>query len=207
MTSAPLIAFRNVDLAFGDHLVLGKLSFEIGHGEIVCVVGPSGCGKTTALRVAAGLIAADARRGRFRRRADESAAPRRGDRVPGLSQGAAALAHCGRQRLARAGGDADATRERRRERIDALLKRVGLLAIARQISVADVGRHAAATADRPLSGAGAGRADDGRAVRRARRDDAPEPCRTRCSRSRARAAPRYSSSPTISRRRSISATA
>jgi NitT/TauT family transport system ATP-binding protein len=54
---APLIAFREVDLAFGPHLVLGKLSFEIARGEIVCVVGPSGCGKTTALRVAAGLIA------------------------------------------------------------------------------------------------------------------------------------------------------
>jgi NitT/TauT family transport system ATP-binding protein len=53
----PLISFREVDLAFGDNLVLGKLSFEIQRGEIVCVVGPSGCGKTTALRVAAGLIA------------------------------------------------------------------------------------------------------------------------------------------------------
>ncbi len=53
----PLISFREVDLAFGDHLVLGKLSFEIQRGEIICVVGPSGCGKTTALRVAAGLIA------------------------------------------------------------------------------------------------------------------------------------------------------
>jgi NitT/TauT family transport system ATP-binding protein len=54
--NAPLISFRDVDLAFGEHLVLGKLSFEIQRGEIVCVVGPSGCGKTTALRVAAGLI-------------------------------------------------------------------------------------------------------------------------------------------------------
>jgi NitT/TauT family transport system ATP-binding protein len=53
---APLIAFRDVDLAFGDHLVLGKLSLEVRKGEIVCVVGPSGSGKTTALRVAAGLI-------------------------------------------------------------------------------------------------------------------------------------------------------
>ncbi len=53
---APLIAFRDVDLAFGDHLVLGKLSLEVRRGEIVCVVGPSGSGKTTALRVAAGLI-------------------------------------------------------------------------------------------------------------------------------------------------------
>jgi NitT/TauT family transport system ATP-binding protein len=56
MTNAPLIAFRDVDLKFGDHLVLGGLSLEIGRGEIVCVVGPSGCGKTTALRVASGLI-------------------------------------------------------------------------------------------------------------------------------------------------------
>ena len=30
MTYAPLIGFCNVDLAFGDYLVLGKLSFEIG---------------------------------------------------------------------------------------------------------------------------------------------------------------------------------
>ena len=57
MSGQPLIDFRDVDLAFGDHLVLGKLRFEIREGEIVCVVGPSGCGKTTALRVAAGLIA------------------------------------------------------------------------------------------------------------------------------------------------------
>jgi NitT/TauT family transport system ATP-binding protein len=51
-----LIEFRGVDVAFGDHLVLGKLSLEVGRGEIVCVIGPSGCGKTTALRVASGLI-------------------------------------------------------------------------------------------------------------------------------------------------------
>jgi len=50
------IEFRDVDVAFGDHLVLGKLSFAVRPGEIVCVVGPSGCGKTTALRVAAGLL-------------------------------------------------------------------------------------------------------------------------------------------------------
>jgi NitT/TauT family transport system ATP-binding protein len=57
MSRAPLIAFRDVDLTFGSHLVLGKLNLEIHEGEIVCIVGPSGCGKTTALRVAAGLIA------------------------------------------------------------------------------------------------------------------------------------------------------
>jgi NitT/TauT family transport system ATP-binding protein len=51
-----LIEFRGVDVAFGHHLVLGKLSLEVRRSEIVCVVGPSGCGKTTALRVASGLI-------------------------------------------------------------------------------------------------------------------------------------------------------
>ena len=55
-TGSALIEFRNVDLAFGDHLVLGGLSLTVQRGEIMCVVGPSGCGKTTALRVAAGLI-------------------------------------------------------------------------------------------------------------------------------------------------------
>jgi NitT/TauT family transport system ATP-binding protein len=55
-SDAALIEFRGVDVAFGDHLVLGKLSLEVRRGEIVCVVGPSGCGKTTALRVASGLI-------------------------------------------------------------------------------------------------------------------------------------------------------
>jgi len=53
----PLIRFSGVDLAFDGRKVLGNLSFDIGSGEIVCVVGPSGCGKTTALRVAAGLLA------------------------------------------------------------------------------------------------------------------------------------------------------
>ena len=51
-----LIEFRGVDVAFGDHLVLGKLTLAVRRGEIVCVVGPSGCGKTTALRVASVLI-------------------------------------------------------------------------------------------------------------------------------------------------------
>jgi hypothetical protein len=56
MTSAPLTGFCNVDLAFSDHLVLGKLSFEIGRA-IVYVVVPFGRGKPRRCASAAGLIA------------------------------------------------------------------------------------------------------------------------------------------------------
>ncbi|HEY3621972.1 MAG TPA: hypothetical protein VGL12_06175 [Roseiarcus sp.] len=45
MTSAPLISFCNVDLAFGDHLVLGKLSFEIGTARLSMSLVPSGAAK------------------------------------------------------------------------------------------------------------------------------------------------------------------
>ncbi len=110
MTAATLIAFRDVDLAFGDHLVLGKLTFEIHESEIVCIVGPSGCGKTTALRVAAGLIAPTRGGDRFRRRAGQGPPPGRRDRLPGLFQGAPALAHRRRQRLPRARGAGNAAR-------------------------------------------------------------------------------------------------
>ena len=51
-----LIEFRRSISPSATTSCLGKLSFDIRRGEIVCVVGPSGCGKTTALRVAAGLI-------------------------------------------------------------------------------------------------------------------------------------------------------
>jgi NitT/TauT family transport system ATP-binding protein len=46
-------------MAFGDgatrHTVFEDISFEVGSGEIFCIVGASGCGKTTLLRQIAGL--------------------------------------------------------------------------------------------------------------------------------------------------------
>jgi NitT/TauT family transport system ATP-binding protein len=40
----------------GDVEAVRDLTFDLGSGELVCLVGPSGCGKTTLLRCIAGLL-------------------------------------------------------------------------------------------------------------------------------------------------------
>jgi NitT/TauT family transport system ATP-binding protein len=128
-TGAALIEFRNVDLSFGDHLVLGGLSFAVRRGEIVCVVGPSGCGKTTALRVAAGLIRPT--RGEIDFAGAPGKGPRRDVAIVFQDYSKALLpwrTAAGNVSLAL---EAMGTpRGERRDRIGALLKRVGLAAFA-----------------------------------------------------------------------------
>jgi NitT/TauT family transport system ATP-binding protein len=41
--------------AYGSHLAIENISFQVADGELVTVVGPSGCGKSTLLRCLAGL--------------------------------------------------------------------------------------------------------------------------------------------------------
>ena len=55
MTQGALQA-RQLSMAFGDHVVLDKIDFEVRDGEFLSIVGPSGCGKTTLLRLLAGLM-------------------------------------------------------------------------------------------------------------------------------------------------------
>jgi len=45
----------DIDLAFGTHQIVQKLSFSLEKGQIGCLLGPSGCGKTTVLRCIAGF--------------------------------------------------------------------------------------------------------------------------------------------------------
>ena len=185
-------------------LVLGGLDFEIGEGEIVCIVGPSGCGKTTALRVASGLIAPSGGELIF------AGAPVRGPRrdvamsfriIPRRScrgapaEGNVSLALEAWARRAASG----------RKRIAALLKRVGLAGQADkyptqlsggmqqrlQIARCLAQEPKALMMDEPFGALDA-------MTRQTLQDEMLEIAR--------RQARRFSSSPTISKRRSISAT-
>ncbi|THF62669.1 ABC transporter ATP-binding protein [Pseudothauera rhizosphaerae] len=49
------LQLTDIDLAFGTHRVVRKLSLRLEKGRIGCLLGPSGCGKTTVLRCIAGF--------------------------------------------------------------------------------------------------------------------------------------------------------
>ena len=53
------LALDGVTRRFGDVTALADLSLHVGHGEVVGLLGHNGAGKTTAVRVLAGLLAAD----------------------------------------------------------------------------------------------------------------------------------------------------
>jgi cystine transport system ATP-binding protein len=54
-----LLTIRNVCKAFGDHVVLEDISFDVPAGCVTAVIGPSGSGKTTVLRTLNALDQAD----------------------------------------------------------------------------------------------------------------------------------------------------
>ncbi|MFT4192861.1 MAG: amino acid ABC transporter ATP-binding protein [Comamonas sp.] len=52
----PLVALRDVHLAFGETEVLKGIDVEIQRGQAVTIIGPSGSGKSTILRCITGLL-------------------------------------------------------------------------------------------------------------------------------------------------------
>jgi phospholipid/cholesterol/gamma-HCH transport system ATP-binding protein len=55
----PKIEFRDVELAFGQKVVLDGVSFQVMPGEMKIILGQSGTGKSTILRLALGLLKPD----------------------------------------------------------------------------------------------------------------------------------------------------
>ncbi len=51
----PIIELDDIELAFGEKIVLSRLSLRIPAGEITCIIGLSGSGKSTTLRLINGL--------------------------------------------------------------------------------------------------------------------------------------------------------
>jgi ABC-2 type transport system ATP-binding protein len=56
------IRFDGVTKRYGEVAALNALSLDVKRGELFGLIGPDGAGKTTAIRIACGLIAADAGR-------------------------------------------------------------------------------------------------------------------------------------------------
>lgn len=56
-TASPVIEVHDLVVAFGEHIVLDGVSFEVREGENFVILGGSGSGKTTLLRTLVGLKA------------------------------------------------------------------------------------------------------------------------------------------------------
>lgn len=54
-----LVQLKQVELAFGDHVLFDKIDLEIHSGERVCIVGRNGAGKSTLLKVLSGAVVPD----------------------------------------------------------------------------------------------------------------------------------------------------
>ncbi len=59
---APYIEFRDVSKAFGDNVVLERVSFNVMPGETVCILGRSGVGKSVSLHHIMGFLKPDSGR-------------------------------------------------------------------------------------------------------------------------------------------------
>jgi ABC-2 type transport system ATP-binding protein len=72
----------DVTRRFGEVVALDRVSFSVAEGRMVGFVGPNGAGKTTAMRIALGVLAADAGTVRWRGREVDGAIRRRFGYMP-----------------------------------------------------------------------------------------------------------------------------
>jgi phospholipid/cholesterol/gamma-HCH transport system ATP-binding protein len=55
----PYVQFNEVSKAFGQNIVLDRVSFDVRPGETVCILGRSGVGKSVSLQILMGFLKAD----------------------------------------------------------------------------------------------------------------------------------------------------
>ena len=119
------IGFDRVSLDLAGKRVVDGISFAVLPGEFTCVVGPSGCGKTTLLRLVTGLLAPTT--GTVQRFGVPVGRPSREVAIVFQDYGRALLPW--RTAAGNVGLALEATgmpRRQRRERVAALLAKVGL---------------------------------------------------------------------------------
>ncbi len=84
-TPAAKLSANNLKKRYKARTVVEDVSFEVKSGEVVGLLGPNGAGKTTCFYMIVGLVAADGRRGSYRRQPPDAPAdayPRAGSACP-----------------------------------------------------------------------------------------------------------------------------
>lgn len=56
MSPEPIITVRDLDVAYGESVILKNINFTVNRGDIFIIMGASGCGKSTLLRSMVGLL-------------------------------------------------------------------------------------------------------------------------------------------------------
>lgn len=77
-----MLEFLGLSRRFGDVVALEEVSFSVAEGAMVGFVGPNGAGKTTAMRIALGVLRADAGEVRWRGRPVDANVRRRFGYMP-----------------------------------------------------------------------------------------------------------------------------
>ena len=127
------LVLEHVSHSYGDREVVHDLRIDVPEGQIACLLGPSGCGKTTTLRLIAGLEKLQAGTIRFRGQsfADSShQLPPEARSVGMVFQDYALFPHL--TVAENVGfGLRELSREERKQRVEPLLQRLGITALAR----------------------------------------------------------------------------